>query len=115
MNMGNAMSAAIPATIPLRTESPITLDWPTSADAPTVTIDLDLPYTSAPQLGSLLRVDLGSDQFWLRVEDVRATDTDASPPFDGVRVSCSRMRFTAMNTLDAGKNSSVCVCGVTRL
>jgi hypothetical protein len=82
-----AMSTAIPATIPLRAESPITIDWPTSADAPTVTIDLDLPYTSAPQIGSLLRVDLGSDQFWLRVEDVRATDTDASPPFDGVRVA----------------------------
>ncbi|HTP08839.1 MAG TPA: hypothetical protein VMP08_11355 [Anaerolineae bacterium] len=83
----DAMSTAIPATIPLRTESPITLAWPTSADAPTVTIDLDLAYTSAPQLGSLLRVDLGSDRFWLRVEDVRSTELDASPPFDGVRVA----------------------------
>jgi hypothetical protein len=75
----DAISAAIPATV--------TLAWPTSADDPTVTIDLDLPYTSAPQLGSLLRVDLGTDRFWLRVEDVRSTDLDASPPFDGVRVA----------------------------
>jgi len=57
----------------------------TSADAPTVTIDLDLPYTLAPQLGSLLRVDLDSDQFWLRVEDVRATDTDARRRSMGAR------------------------------
>jgi hypothetical protein len=95
----DAMSAAIPATIPLRAESPLTLDWPTSDQAPTVTIDLDLPYTSAPQLGSLLRVDFGSDQFWLRVEDVRATDTDASPPFDGVRVAGQGLWWTPTPSL----------------
>lgn len=84
-------SAPIAAAVPLRRDEPLsptglTLDWPQSEKAPLVKINLDIPFTHAPQPGSLLRIDFGSDSFWLVVQDVRAADEDSSPPFDGVQV-----------------------------
>lgn len=80
-------SAAINAHVPWRAESPIMLDWPTPDQRSLVKLNLDLPHTAAPQPGSLLRADFGSDSFWLRVETVGAVDAPGSPLFDGLQIN----------------------------
>ncbi len=88
-------SAAIPATVPLYLESPITLDWPTQDEQTSIKLDLDLAYAEAPQVGSLLRVNFGTDQFWLRVEDVSAGGHSSSPLSESVRVTGQGLWWTS--------------------
>jgi hypothetical protein len=62
-------------------------DVSTSAQAISETRpELELDGDIAPQLGSLVRVDLGSERFWLSVEGVHALDTTGSPASAGLRV-----------------------------
>ncbi len=87
----DSFSAPIAANVPLRLDDTLSppgfvMDWPQSEQALTVRVNLDLPFNQAPQPGSLIRLDFGSDQFWLTVQDVRAADDGGTPPFAGIQI-----------------------------
>ena len=48
-------SDALNVTVPVRSGSPLAVDWPTKLDPSPVKLDLDVAPDAAPQLGSMLR------------------------------------------------------------
>ena len=66
----------------------ITQPWPAGPDEPVV-LDLDIPFTKAPALGSLLEVTINTKQLWLTVEQLSAGETLGSPAQPSARVSGS--------------------------
>lgn len=52
-----------------------------------VTLNLDLPPSQAPALGSLARVEIGNRLLWLRVDDVRVLRAEASGAAETVQVA----------------------------
>ena len=67
---------------------PYPVDWPASANNPTVQIDIAIPFESAPLPGSLVRIDFNGSlpdegTFWLVVDSVGDSPrsaSSASPP-----------------------------------
>ena len=52
-----------------------------------VTLNLDLPPSQAPALGSLARVEMGNRWLWLRVDDVRVLGTQGPSAAESVQVA----------------------------
>jgi hypothetical protein len=97
----------VSASMPMLPESPLQPDWPAGGrDAP-VQLDLDLAYGAAPQTGSLLRVNFGSDTFWLHIEAVSAASAEASPPAAGVLVSGHGLWWIAGPAASLGATGAV--------
>src|SRR5262245_31154274 len=59
--------------------------WPADEDQP-LELDLTLPIAAASALGSLIRVQVGDEEFWLAVRDVVSGEGIDLPPGEVVRV-----------------------------
>lgn len=80
--------APIAATIPLNQElnSPPFLAWPTSEQDANVKIDLSEALAAAPDPGTMFKLDLGGDEFWLMPNEFHASQIEGSPPQPSVQL-----------------------------
>lgn len=75
-----------------------------------VTLDLDLPPSQAPALGSVARVEIGNRLLWLRVDDVRVLRSQGSGPAETVQIAGEAVWVLKNRPAKADMPSSSPVC-----
>lgn len=91
-----AMAALISKNAPsMGDPRPATIHWPDASASSELMVDLEVPFSEAPQVGTLVRLDVEDAEIWLSIRTVKPKEDDGSPIQDWVRITGSAIQHIA--------------------